>query len=96
MSSYGPYTGYGPRSCRRSDQSVRDDVNHRLLVAGQLDASGIEVSVDDGVVTLSGTVDSRWAKRRAEEDGWMAAGVMDVINDLKIRRPTSSGRWRLN
>lgn len=79
---YGPYTGYGPRNYHRSDEQIKDDISDQMWSNGQLDASGITVSVLDGVVTLDGTVDSRWAKRKAEDIAWTTAGVNDVINNL--------------
>ncbi len=81
--NYGPYTGYGPRNYQRSDNRIRDDINDQLWASGQLDASGITVSVDDGVVTLDGTVDSLWAKRKADDLAWSVPGVVDVINNLR-------------
>ncbi len=85
-SQYGPYTGFGPRNYHRSDERIREDLNDRLWINGQLDASGIDVAVDDGLVTLNGTVDSRWAKRTADDIAWSVPGVEDVINNLKITR----------
>ncbi len=89
----GPYTGRGPRNFRRTDDQIRDDINDRLWMDGQLDASDIDVSVDNGVVTLDGFVDSRWAKRRADDLAWMVPGVYDVLNNLKVARGTWEN-WR--
>lgn len=44
----------------------------------------ISVDVSGGVVTLTGTVPSRFAKRAAGDDAWMTPGVWDVKNDLQI------------
>lgn len=85
----GPYTGRGPRGYVRSDERIRDEVNDRLWVDDQLDATGIDVRVSDGIVTLEGVVDSRWAKRRAEDIAWSAPGVVDVLNNLRRAR----GDW---
>lgn len=43
-----------------------------------------EVQVTDGVVTLNGTVASRYEKRMAELIADSVAGVTDVENRLKI------------
>jgi osmotically-inducible protein OsmY len=53
---------------------------------GEIDASEMEVKVENGEVVLSGSVDSRRTKRRAEDviDG--ISGVRDVRNELRVVR----------
>ncbi|MGE5138993.1 MAG: BON domain-containing protein [Rudaea sp.] len=84
--SPGPYTGQGPRNYLRSDARIGDDLNDRLWLDGQLDARDIEVTVSNGVVTLSGYVESRGAKRRAGDIAWGVPGVWDVNNQLRVNR----------
>ena len=85
---FGQFAGRGPKGYQRSDERIREDVSDRLMEHPQLDASGLEVIVQAGVVTLSGDVDSRWAKRLAEEIAEEVGGVRDVMNQLSV----SSGR----
>lgn len=93
----GRYSGVGPRGYRRSDDRIREDVNDRLTWHGQIDATEIQADVSDGIVTLSGTVNSRYEKRMAEiiaENVW---GVSDIQNNLKIERLTTDwnrGGWQ--
>lgn len=82
----GPMSGLGPRGYTRSDENVLADVCERLTRHGQLDAREIEVTVNDGIVTLEGTVQSRWDKRAAENTAESVPGVFDVDNRLRIRR----------
>jgi osmotically-inducible protein OsmY len=86
----GPHAGRGPRGYRRSDERIREDVNYRLTDDPDLDASDIEVSVNDGVVTLRGSVDSRWDKRRAEDIAESVSGVVDVDNKLRASMATQT------
>ncbi len=88
----GPHGGRGPRGYQRSDERIREDVCDRLTEASDLDASEIDVTVDAGIVTLTGTVDGRVAKRRAEDLAAATRGVHDVQNRLTIPRTTASGR----
>lgn len=81
----GPYTGRGPRSYRRSDERICEDVCDRLTQAGQLDASDIDVRVSNAEVTLAGQVDSRKSKRMAEDIAEGVSGVRDVHNQLKVQ-----------
>ena len=80
----GPYTGVGPIGYQRSDARIENDVCDRLSLAGQLDASQIEVQTEDGEVTLQGTVSSRRMKRLAETIAESVSGVIDVHNQLRI------------
>ncbi len=80
----GPYYGVGPEGYHRPDNRIWEDVNERLTEHGQLDPTDINVLVDDGVVTLQGTVQNRQEKRLAEQVADHVLGVQDVINQLKI------------
>lgn len=83
--SYGRYSGVGPRGYRRSDDRIQDDVNDRLTWHGYVDATDIQVEVNDGVVTLKGLVENRRQKRMAEDAAESVSGVEDVNNQLKLR-----------
>jgi len=76
----------GPRGYKRSDERIREDVNERLAHQDQFDPSDIEVRVQDGEVTLCGTVHSRWDKFAAEEMADSISGVEDVHNQLRVQR----------
>jgi hypothetical protein len=78
------YRGLGPRNYRREDVRVDADVNEALTEAPDVDATHIDVSVNDGVVTLAGYVTSRDEKRAAEDVAWSCRGVRDVMNVLRV------------
>lgn len=78
------HRGRGPKGYVRSDDRIKEDVSERLMDDGHLDASDIEVSVQDGEVTLSGTVSERFAKRHAEDIAERASGVKHVQNNLRV------------
>ncbi|HXG66297.1 MAG TPA: BON domain-containing protein [Blastocatellia bacterium] len=80
----GPYSGRGPRGYQRSDERIREDVNERLTRHGDIDATDIEVAVNNGEVTLSGTVDDRRTRRLAEDVAENVTGVTNVINRLRV------------
>jgi hypothetical protein len=85
------YRGRGPKGYKRSDQRVQEDVNDRLYDDPYVDASEIDVSVSGGEVTLAGTVDSRNARRRAEDIVEQVSGVSHVQNNLRVRQAQSTG-----
>jgi hypothetical protein len=80
----GPFTGHGPKGWERPPESIRNDVCERLTRHGRLDASRIRVLVERGEVILEGRVDSRQAKRMAEDTAESVTGVRDVQNRLRI------------
>lgn len=80
----GPHTGRGPEGYRRAESAIRDDVCERLTRHGHLDASRIQVQVENGEVTLEGAVANRAAKRVAEATAESVTGVRDVHNRLRI------------
>jgi len=76
--------GRGPRGYQRSDERIREDINDRLTEDWYIDASDVEVSVNNCTVTLSGRVDTRGEKRRAEDLVESVSGVKDVSNQLSV------------
>lgn len=79
------FRGRGPKGYRRSDERIKEDVNDRLS-EGYLDASDIEVAVMNAEVTLTGTVDGRIDKRKAEAIADSVTGVTNVENRLRVRQ----------
>jgi osmotically-inducible protein OsmY len=77
--------GKGPRSYRRPDQRIQEDLNDRLYDDRYLDASDIETEVRNGDVVLSGTVEDRQSKRLAEHIAETISGVANVENRLRTR-----------
>lgn len=80
----GAHFGKGPKNYTRSDERIREDVNDRLMQDHELDATNIEVQVKDGEVTLSGTVEDRSARRRAEDCIEYVGGVKHIQNNIRI------------
>jgi hypothetical protein len=86
----GPHRGRGPRGYQRSDERIREDVSDRLTEDPHIDASDVEVAVQGGEVTLSGHVDSRSAKRHAEDIAESVSGVAHVQNNLRVRQASGT------
>ena len=80
------YRGLGPKNYQRSDDRIREEVCERLTEDDYVDASDIEVNVRDGVVMLSGSVDDRITKRRAEDVVETVNGVKDIQNQIHVNR----------
>ena len=82
----GRFYGRGPKGYRRSDDRIREDVSEELYRHPEIDASEIEVQVQNGEVTLNGKVEDRHQKRLAEDIVERSSGVTDVHNRLKVDR----------
>ena len=80
------YFGKGPSGYTRSDERIREDVCDRLTDNPHVDASAIQVTVENGVVTLQGQVGERQMKHRAEDCAEHISGVKDVENRLRVSR----------
>lgn len=80
----GQHAGRGPKGYKRGDDRIEEEVNEILTRHGDIDASEIEVKVQNGEVTLTGSVDDRRTKRDVEDAIESCSGVTDVINHLKV------------
>lgn len=87
----GPHAGRGPKGYRRSDDRIREDINDLLTADPNIDATEIEVRVASGIVTITGVVEDRAAKRLAEDLAEDVMGVDDVNNQLKVRHGFLAG-----
>jgi osmotically-inducible protein OsmY len=67
------------------DQSLLDAVGRQLTWEPEVDASEIGVSTRDGVVALTGFVDTYGAKLAAERATRRVYGVKAIANDLQVR-----------
>jgi osmotically-inducible protein OsmY len=77
---------------QRSDEQIQRDVLEELRFEPRVLPNEIGVAVKDGVVTLTGYVESypkRWA---AEDAAHRVRGVKAVANEIEVRLPTASER----
>ncbi len=84
----------GPKGYVRSDERIREEVCDKLGMHDELDASDVEVTVKDGEVFLSGTVETRQMKFIAEQICDSVSGVKDIVNQLRLTRPSTSPNER--
>jgi BON domain-containing protein len=86
------YAGRGPKDYRRSDDRIREEICDIFTDDPRLDPGDVTVKVENGDVTLMGTVSTRDQKRQAEELAERISGVRDVSNQLRVSRgETTSG-----
>jgi osmotically-inducible protein OsmY len=68
------------------DEDIREDVLEQLRWSPYLDEDAIEVSVENGLVTLRGEVETQPMRRLAAKEAFQA-GAQAVRNFLTVRRP---------
>jgi osmotically-inducible protein OsmY len=76
----------------RTDEQIREDVLAELNWEPRVQPSEIGVTVRNGVVTLTGFVDSYTKKYAAQEAAHRVRGVRAVANDIEVRLPTAAER----
>ncbi|MFA9441176.1 BON domain-containing protein [Uliginosibacterium sp. sgz301328] len=79
----------GPKGYTRSDDRLREDICERLTFAHHLDVSDVSVTVQDGKVTLEGTVPDRRSKHAIEDVVDESWGVREIDNRVRIARQGS-------
>ncbi|RYZ10010.1 MAG: BON domain-containing protein [Myxococcales bacterium] len=71
----------------RHDDRIHDDVRIRLEQADEVNPSEVQISVEAGVVTLSGQVATREMRTAAVEIAERVPGVHRVKNEIHIEQP---------
>jgi len=78
---------------KKTDDELKHEVMRELSWDTRTWNQKIDVDVDDGVVTLSGTTSSYGQRKAAQAAAHRVLGVMDVANEVlvKIPRPRTDG-----
>ena len=78
----GPHAGRGPIGWTRTDARLAEAVSEAMSEDRLLDARGIEVTVEAGVVVLCGQVVSAADVLQAERVARRSGGAAEVRNEL--------------
>jgi osmotically-inducible protein OsmY len=81
------HRGRGPKGYRPSDERLREIICERLTDDPFIDASDVAVSVDNGAVTVQGTVQVRRQKYAIEDLIADVPGVTELHNDIRVANP---------
>src|SRR5258707_13100372 len=76
----------------RTDEQIQKEVLNELKYDPRVEPNEIGVAVKNGVVTLTGFVDSYTRRWAAEDAAHRVRGVKAVANDIEVRLPSSSER----
>jgi len=75
-----------------TDLELKKSVEAEMDYEPRVHAAEIGVAAKDGIVTLTGRVQSYWEKLAAERAASRVSGVKAVVNELEIRLPSFSER----
>lgn len=67
-----------------SATDVQKKIKDALIRHADVEASKVTISVSNGIVTLSGTVESMEEMDRVEDAAWTAPGVSKVVDNLRV------------
>jgi hypothetical protein len=73
---------------KKSDSKIHEAVLEALYQAAEVDASDIQVSVNEGTVLLKGYINSRLGRRTASEVIREVEGVIEVKNAVWVKNAT--------
>lgn len=73
-----------------ANQEIKKDLDRAIFFSSRLRSEFIDTSADNGVVTLTGHVDSSFEKDLATEKA-IKAGAVDVNNQLEVRPSCCGG-----
>jgi osmotically-inducible protein OsmY len=71
----------------KSDARTQLDVIREIRWDGRVEETDVGVAVDEGIVTLTGTVSSYAQAFAAQEAAHRVTGVLDVANEIEVRIP---------
>jgi osmotically-inducible protein OsmY len=77
---------------RRSDEELQRDVLAELKWDARVEPNEIGVVVKDGIVTLTGSIDSLFKRWAAEEAARRVRGVKAIVNEIEVKLPESAER----
>ena len=81
-----------PTTETRTDEQIQQETLAELKYEPRVTPNEIGVVVKNGVVALTGWVDSYTKRWAAEEAAHRVRGVKAVANDIEVRLPGSSER----
>lgn len=92
MALVGCASSMVPEGTRQSDSEVTSVIQTSLEASDSVKARAVDVQTREGVVYLTGVVDTEEARREAGRIAWRTEGVEGVVNDLTVGERTV-GSW---
>jgi hyperosmotically inducible protein len=78
-------------ACGQTDAGITTSVKSKLAADDTVKASQVDVDTRNGVVTLSGNVESMAAKDQAVRIARETSGVQDVVDQIRVSEAAATG-----
>lgn len=85
----------GDKYVEKTDAEIREAVQNALLFDPRVGFYNVDVAVEDGVVTLRGSVEDLKTQRAAAGDARNTVGVLRVKNRIKVRPAEPAGNEKV-
>lgn len=69
-----------------TDKEIKKFIENMIRIDPRIDYEKVSVSVENGIVSLNGTVNAFWKKEQAESYAHRVTGVIDVANNINVDR----------
>lgn len=83
----------GPKNYTRSDERINELICEGVIQDLSIDVSDVSIEVEDGRVTLNGTVPHRQMKHAIEDVVDQCWGVQEIENKLRVQSCQESGNF---
>jgi hyperosmotically inducible protein len=81
-----------PKNTRNADSAITNVIQASLRANEKVQAQKVEVQTREGVVYLTGVVDTEESRREVGRVTWRTEGVEGVVNDLTVGEKTVGSR----
>lgn len=68
-----------------SDDQIKSAIEDMLKLDHRIDPKEINITVENGVVSFSGSVDAYWKKDVIVEYAYRMKGVVDIVDDMTVK-----------
>jgi|SRR5689334_4323893 osmotically-inducible protein OsmY len=76
---------------RKTDEDLKNTIKEKLTKSTKVNSDGIEISVNNATVILTGYIKTYEERRLVGEEVWNIPGIIKVLNDLKVTEPETAG-----
>ena len=81
--------GAGAAADKPTDAAIDDNVRIKLAADSEVNGGALKVEVKDGVVTITGLLETQRQKDKASKIAKRVKGVRQVVNNITLKEKTA-------
>ena len=78
-----PWYDYAPETTWKQDAEIKQDIENEIWWSPFVDSANVDVTVSDGVATLTGKVEG-WSAREMASENAYEGGAQRVVNQIRV------------